>query len=155
MPFCCTECASYGYHSQRCGNNQPKHLRTLLRIRNFADFMAHAKRDYNSAKCSPERNYNISPRVEEILNSQTPEIKHAISDTGVLGSVRDINKVLMARCKIATHTVEDWHRLGGKGTQTPTTLNQQATGSLTPGTKTDSQPSTLITPPTLAAQQPP
>eukprot|EP00972_Heterocapsa_arctica_P006323 928870-Heterocapsa_arctica.AAC.1 len=86
MPFCCAECANYGYHSQRCGNNQPKTIRTLLQIHNFTDFMAHAKRDYNNAKCPSEHNYNISPRVREILNSQTREIKQAISDTGVLGS---------------------------------------------------------------------
>eukprot|EP00972_Heterocapsa_arctica_P098812 14579862-Heterocapsa_arctica.AAC.1 len=60
--------------------------------------MAHARRDFNSANCPDGHTYHIAPRVEETLATQSPEVKQAISDTRVLGSVRDINAVLLARC---------------------------------------------------------
>eukprot|EP00972_Heterocapsa_arctica_P109645 16141754-Heterocapsa_arctica.AAC.1 len=63
--------------------------------------MAHARRDFNNDRCPAGHTYAIAQRVEETLRAQSPEVQQAISDTGVLGSVRDINGVLLARCRVA------------------------------------------------------
>eukprot|EP00972_Heterocapsa_arctica_P028710 4223544-Heterocapsa_arctica.AAC.1 len=87
-------------------------MRTILRIRNFDDFMAHATRDFDQSRCPQGNNYVITPQVFAALRGLTPELQQAISDTGVLGAVRNINNVLMARLCVVTQAMDERQRLG-------------------------------------------
>eukprot|EP00972_Heterocapsa_arctica_P096903 14297098-Heterocapsa_arctica.AAC.1 len=126
MKSCCTECWQSGFHSQRCGRNQSKSMRDKLRIHNFDQFLAHLTRDYCQDRCPEGKNYNISPGVMEQMLSQSSEVKQALSQTGNLGAVRNINAILMTRLREVTLALEGDTQGKGEGRRRPTAPDQPA-----------------------------
>eukprot|EP00972_Heterocapsa_arctica_P050523 7429567-Heterocapsa_arctica.AAC.1 len=75
--------------------------------------MNHVKRDYDSTRCPPDHDYSISPAVMAWIREQSDEVKQALSQTGNLGAVRNMNAILTTRLHDAIKAVEGWTR--GKG----------------------------------------